>query len=66
MSKELFIAEHDRLAHAYLEDNPTASLAQAYEATDVCAYDAMRERFADMADWVKQRAKDEGKWPPQR
>ena len=62
--KELFIAAHEELIEQYLNDHPEASDAEAYEATADGAYDRYTDKFADMADAAKQRAKDAGNWPP--
>lgn len=64
MSKELFIAAHEEAVEQYMADHPEATWAQAYEATADNAYDRYRDKFADMADAAKMRAKEEGKWPP--
>lgn len=63
MDKEMFIAAHEELVEQYLNDHPNATWGQAYEATADGAYDRYRDKWADMADAVKQRAKDEGNWP---
>jgi hypothetical protein len=44
--------------------NPSADWNQAYEATADAANDRYRDKYADMADAAKQRAKDAGNWPP--
>lgn len=59
MSKELYIEEHERLIAEYLELHPDADETEAYEACSDRAYDAMRDRYADMADAARQRQKDE-------
>lgn len=64
MSKELFIAAHEKLIQIYLDQNPGKSEAEAYEATADRAYDEMRDNLADMGDRVKLRMKEEGNWPP--
>jgi hypothetical protein len=55
--KEIYIEELDRI-QAELEDEgmPEAE-AHAFAATR--ANDAMRDRFADMADRARQQAKDD-------
>ena len=65
MSRELYIAAHEELQALYLESHPNATDSEAYEATADAAYDHYRDKFADMVDAAKQRAKDAGKWPPQ-
>lgn len=66
MSKELFMAAHEELIEQYMNDHPDASWDEAYEKTGDAAYDRMRDKFADMVDAAKQRAKDEGNWPPKQ
>lgn len=55
-SKELYIAEHERLT-ALAEDDGM-DWADAYEATADAAWDAARDRMAEMADAAHQRAKE--------
>ena len=64
--KEIFIAAHEELIERYMQDNPGSSWDEAYERTADGAYDRYREKFADMADRAKQRAKDSGNWPPRK
>ena len=64
MSKELFIAAHEKLMSLYLDEHPGATEAKAYDATADRAYDEMRDNLADMADRAKLRMKEEGNWPP--
>lgn len=64
MSKDHFIAAHEQLIEKYLEAHPDATEAQAYEATADRAYDRMVDNLADMGDRLKDRAKEEGHWPP--
>lgn len=64
MSKELFMVAHDELIERYLERHPDADWDEAYEKTADAAYDHMCDKYADMIDAAKQRAKDEGRWPP--
>ena len=66
MSKELFIAAHEEFIEQYLNDHPDATDAEAYEATADLANDRYRDKFADMVDDAKQRAKDSGNWPPRK
>ena len=40
--------------------------AQAYDATADAAYGRMRDNLADLGDRAKDRAKDEGRWPPRK
>lgn len=64
MDKELFIAAHEELVEQYMNDHPDVSWGEAYDATADHVYDSYRDKFADMADAAKQRAKDAGNWPP--
>ncbi len=58
MSKELFIQAHEELIERYLEAHPCATEAEAYERTADRAYGRMTDKLADMADTLRQRAKD--------
>ena len=62
--KELFIAAHEELVEEYLLDHPTATWEQAYDLTADAAYGRYTDKFADMVDNAKQRAKDSGNCPP--
>lgn len=62
--KELYIDSHMELVEQYQIDHPDADWSEACEATADAAYHRYRDKFADMMDAAKQRAKDEGKWPP--
>ena len=62
MDKEIFIAAHEELIEQYLLDHPEATESEAYDLTADLAYDRCRDKWADMADAVKQRLKDEGRW----
>jgi hypothetical protein len=64
MSKELWMAAHQELVEEYLLDHPDADRAEAYDKTADFASDRCRDKFADMVDAAKQRAKDEGNRPP--
>jgi hypothetical protein len=59
MSKEAFIAAHEELIEQYLERHPSATEAQAYDRTADAAYGRMTDKLADMADHLRQQAKDE-------
>lgn len=56
--KELFIAAHEELIEQYLLDHPNADWGEAYEKTSDGAYDRYRDKFADMADGARLRAKE--------
>lgn len=62
--KELFIQAHEELIAEYMEKHPNASESEAYEVTSDAAYDRMKDKYADMVDAAKDRAKAEGNWPP--
>ena len=62
--KELFIEAHEELIAEYLDAHPNATDAEAYERTADGAYERMRDKYADMVDAAKDRAKAEGNWPP--
>lgn len=38
----------------------------AYEKASDDAYNSLGDHMADLADEAKQRAKDEGNWPPKK
>lgn len=59
MSKEWFMAAHERLIEEYLMEHPDADWTEAYEATADRAYDRMRDDIADKADALKQQRKYE-------
>lgn len=58
MSKELFMAAHEELVEQYLLDHPDADWNEAYEKTADGAHDRMRDKFADMIDTARLRAKE--------
>ena len=60
MSKELFIQAHEELIERYLEANPNATEAEAYDKTADGAYDRMVDKYADMIDAARDRAKYKG------
>ena len=62
--KDLFILAHEELIELYLEAHPDADRDEAYDKTADFAWDRMRDKYADMIDAAKQRAKDSGNWPP--
>ena len=66
MSKELYIAAHEELIGEYLEAHPEATEAEAYDKCADAAYERYVDKYADMIDAAKQRAKDEGNWPPKK
>ncbi len=57
MDKDLFIAAHEELIEEYLERHPDATEAQAYDRTADAASDRTRDKFADMIDAARDRAK---------
>lgn len=58
MCKELFIAAHEELVEQYMADHPDADWSEAYEKTSDAAYGRYTDKFADMVDRARQRAKD--------
>lgn len=64
--KELYIDAHEELIEQYLLDHPDADRDEAYDKTADRAYDKMVDKYTDMIDAAKQRAKDEGNWPPKK
>ena len=66
MSKEMWIAAFDRLIEEYEMEHPdcTPEEAEAYAERRIDA--RYHDDFADLIDSAKQRAKDEGNWPPKR
>jgi hypothetical protein len=58
VSKELFIAAHEQLIEAYLNDHPDADWSEAYEKTSDATYERYRDNIADMADAARLRAKE--------
>ena len=57
MTKALYIAAHERLVAEEMA-RTGCDWTAAYERTADRAYDAMRDDLADMADDLRQRAKD--------
>ena len=64
MSKEMWIAQYDRLLNEYEENHPECSPqeAEAYAEKKIDA--RYRDAFADLIDGAKLHAKAEGNWPP--
>lgn len=56
--KELFIAAHEELIQEYLEKNPTATEAEAYEATADLVQNRYIEKFASLVDAAQARMED--------
>lgn len=54
--KEIFQAEYDRLFNEAIDDGYSEDGAHLF--AEAHAYDAMRDRYADAADELRQRAKD--------
>ena len=57
--KELFIAAHEELIEEYMADHPDADWNEAYDKTADRAYDRYTDKFADMCDAARTRAKYE-------
>lgn len=55
-SKDIYIAEHERLTG--LAEDEGMDWQDAYEATADAAWDAARDRFADMVDQARDQAKE--------
>jgi hypothetical protein len=77
MTKELFIEAHEELIEermtrwcnkhpSYTYAEYCAEEARAYDRTADSAYGRYRDKYSDMVDQAKQRAKDEGNWPPKK
>jgi hypothetical protein len=66
MSKEMWIAAHERAVEEAMEADPELTWEKAYEsrACEERANELYRDRLADMADWMKDRMKDERLFPP--
>ncbi len=60
MSKEQFLAAHEREVAEYMDRNPKVAWSTAYERTADRAWDRMRDDLADAADRLHQAQKDEG------
>ena len=59
MSKELFMAEHERLTNEYLERHPDADFSEAYDRCADLAWDSMRDRHADHADYLRKKSRED-------
>lgn len=57
MSKEMWIAAWDEIFDKLLEDGYSEHIAQLM--ADARASDLVRDRFADHADYLRKRAKEE-------
>lgn len=60
MSKDLWIAEHERLVDEYLEEHPDADWTEAYERTADLVDARVADRIGSMIDEARDRAKYEG------
>lgn len=58
MSKDLWLAEHERLVAEEMEAYPDMTWTEAYERTAPRVDASLRDRLADMADFAKDRAKE--------
>lgn len=56
MSKEIFMTEYDRLYDQAIDHGMTPEEAERF--ADTFAFDAMRDRYADMVDRARMEAKD--------
>ncbi len=57
MNKDSFIAAHEELIEAYM-DEFSCDWQTAYDATADAAYDAARDVYWDRVDAARQRRKD--------
>ena len=57
MSKELYMDAHEELIAEYLDENPDADEAEAYEATADGAYERMTDKLVDIADHAREQRK---------
>jgi len=55
--KELYISAVEELIEKYLEKHPDATWNDAYEKVSDRAYNRYRDKFADMVDVARDRAK---------
>lgn len=58
MSKEHYIAAHEREVAEYLDKHPDADWQTAYDRTADSAWFRMRDEIADAADIARTRAKE--------
>lgn len=62
MSKEMWIAAHEKAVEEAMELNPTLTWEQAYASLE-CekrANEIYADHYADLCDWAHDRMKDEG------
>lgn len=59
MSKDIWIAEHERLYAEYLDAHPEASEQEALDHADDNTSEAVAERLADKIDRARDRMKYE-------
>jgi hypothetical protein len=57
MSKELWIAEHEKLVEEYMDEHPEADWSEAYERTADKVDARLADRIADMIDEARDRRK---------
>ena len=58
--KELYMQAHEELIEEYLLEHPNATDEEAEEATADAAYARYKDKYADMIDMARMRAKEEG------
>ena len=58
-SKDSYIDAHEELIAEMLEENPNMSEADAYARTADNAHGRMTQNWAEYADYLKDREKDE-------
>ena len=61
MSKEMWIAAHEKAVEEAMEANPEMTWDEAYasRACEERANEIYRDRYADLVDWAMDRVKDE-------
>lgn len=62
MVKDIWFADMERRMAELIDQGMDED--EAYEKAGDLAYKYLGDTMADMADAAKQRAKDEGRWPP--
>lgn len=60
MSKEMWIAAHEKLIEEYMEEHPNATEEEASDKTADMAQDRVIDDMSAMADYLNDRAKEEG------
>jgi len=58
--RELYMQAHEELMELYLERHPEATEAEAYDKCADGAYDRMRDRLCDHADYLRKAKRENG------